>query len=156
MLPSTPPRPPSTPTTDTTTTTQEFRRQRLNARGMAHQRSTVHIYDEDMEEELRIRRESARGMAHIRSRSREEEQCVHDDGCDLDVELIEFVVGSFIKMFPQDRREGRRRFAHVRPNDSNSSYRGGKYMYLYFYGSLQVDAMKNSSSSLILYLTSLY
>ena len=35
-----------------------------------------------------------------------------DDGCNLDVEMIEFIVGSFIKLFPQEKPTSRRRFDH--------------------------------------------
>lgn len=41
-----------------------------------------------------------------------------DEGCDLDIEIIEFLVGSFIRLFPEDKHDGRRRFGHRLREDS--------------------------------------
>jgi len=47
------------------------------------------------------------------------EEKKEDEGCDLDIQLIEFLVASFIRLFPEDKyEEGRRRSVHRRREDS--------------------------------------
>lgn len=46
-----------------------------------------------------------------------------DEGCNLDVEMIEFIVGSFIKLFPEDKRASRRQFGHRLREDARGKWR---------------------------------